>query len=542
LIGLTRLNRVEFYQAALTDAGAARLAAIPTLTNVIVRDMPAIGDDGVLPLLQLPALQALSVNDTKITDRTVKAAATTATLKRLGMMGCDKITDAGLEALLAKTDLELLELGSPYPDAIKLTDAGLLKLSALKNLKKLDLQGLGKRTTYEALRTALPNTTIQWRLTELKTRATKVGGSIRVVLKSGEVVTLGKETPNSGLTDTDIKQIVEVHFPRDANFKGAALAWLLSELTDVEVLNLDDGGVSDRDLPAIEAMTGLKRLSLKGTPVTAAGIERLKKALPNCLIEWEAPAQGAQSQMWRTPEFEAWVKVTQALPAEEQVKAVVAKLVELNPGYDGGYSRSVADNAIDGFQINNAQPVTNLAPLQGFPQLRRLTCFGILDDKAKLSDLSALAGMKLEQLVCNHTQVKDLSPLEGMPLTKLSCPFTPVTDLGPLRNAPLLYLDVHNTGVSDLSPLTGAPLQKAYLTSTGVLDLTPIADPELEEVEIAYCRQFTDLSPLEKCPNLKLVGAENTKVTADAVAKLQAALPACKIRWTDSAKASGPVK
>src|SRR5207253_1902404 len=35
---------------------------------------------------------------------------------------------------------------------------------------------------------------------------------------------------------------------------------------------------------------------------------------------------------------EAWVKSVQALPGKEQIKRVIEKLVELNPGFDGQFT------------------------------------------------------------------------------------------------------------------------------------------------------------------------------------------------------------
>ena len=47
-----------------------------------------------------------------------------------------------------------------------------------------------------------------------------------------------------------------------------------------------------------------------------------------------APTSGKVSTI-NDPAFQAWVKATQALPAEKQVEAVSKKLMELNPGFDG---------------------------------------------------------------------------------------------------------------------------------------------------------------------------------------------------------------
>jgi hypothetical protein len=45
--------------------------------------------------------------------------------------------------------------------------------------------------------------------------------------------------------------------------------------------------VTDAGLAHIEKLTGLTFLDLTGTKVTAAGVDKLQNALPNCRIEWD---------------------------------------------------------------------------------------------------------------------------------------------------------------------------------------------------------------------------------------------------------------
>ena len=54
--------------------------------------------------------------------------------------------------------------------------------------------------------------------------------------------------------------------------------------------------------------------------------------------------------------------------------------------------------------------------------------------RTKVSDLSPLKGMPLEDLDCQGSQVTDLSPLKDLPLTKLQCNFRPERDAEILRS------------------------------------------------------------------------------------------------------------
>jgi Leucine-rich repeat (LRR) protein len=299
LIGLSRLRRVEYYDAVLTDAGMTRLATLPTLETVIARDMD-LNDAGCLPLFELPHLKTLALSNTRITDRMLQAAAQKPTLKNLDVTVCGQLTDAGLAALVTKGDWEKLGIGSPRPRAVRFTDAGLLKLTMLEKLTQLDIQGLGKRSTYEALRRALPHCSIRWRFPELRARLNEIPmgtGYIRVVARAtGKELKISREYPGPpGLVDADIDRIIEINIPDNKNFRGELVGWLLSELTDVEILNLEGTGVKDPELPWIAAMTGLKQVSLCRTEVTAGGIAKLRQSLPNCKIEWDEPS-GATSR------------------------------------------------------------------------------------------------------------------------------------------------------------------------------------------------------------------------------------------------------
>ncbi len=51
-----------------------------------------------------------------------------------------------------------------------------------------------------------------------------------------------------------------------------------------------------------------------------------------------ATASTASPSYIESPALQAWIKQVQALPADEQIKAVSQKLVELNPGFNGKLS------------------------------------------------------------------------------------------------------------------------------------------------------------------------------------------------------------
>ena len=143
------------------------------------------------------------------------------------------------------------------------------------------------------------------------------------------------------------------------------------------------------------------------------------------------------------PAFKQWMKDVAALPAEKQVEAVVKKLQELNPGFDGKVRMAmgkgtpkIENGAVIGFGFCTDN-VTDISPVRALEQLRSLN---LARRQHKLSDLSPLKGMLLALLSCPDTPVSDLSPLAGMPLTNLVLDNTRISDLSPLKGMPLASL------------------------------------------------------------------------------------------------------
>jgi serine/threonine protein kinase/Leucine-rich repeat (LRR) protein len=257
---------------------------------------------------------------------------------------------------------------------------------------------------------------------------------------------------------------------------------------------------------------------------------------------------------------DAWFKQVAALPAAKQVEAVVARLKEGNPGFDGkvvplfdngeaialrlqayhlkDLSALLALPRLQSLQIQGGDttvkaltdlstlkglklkelrlfnmPVSDLSPLKGMP-LTWMNCTGskvfdlsplkdlplltgLFIDSTQLSDLSPLKGMKLTYLHCTGKSITDLSPLKGMPLTKLELTGTQVSDLSPLKGMPLTWLDCHGTRVSDLSSLKGQPLTWLNIDGQPVFDLSPLKGMKLAELHISGT-SVSDLTPLKE--------------------------------------------
>ena len=223
---------------------------------------------------------------------------------------------------------------------------------------------------------------------------------------------------------------------------------------------------------------------------------------------------GPSSLFIHNSAFPQWLKDVQAMPAEKQLEAVARKLIELNPKFDGKMASDHTGTGVPKIEngvVTHLQlftdHVTDLSPVQALAGLKSFACPGSQPGKGRLSDLSPLRGVKLASLDCYNTRVSDLSPLLGMPLTNLNIGNTPVATLTPIAGIALTRLSMNDCRISDLSPLREMPLIHLACAMTDVSDLTP----------------------LEQCRTLSNLVITRTKVTPDAIAALQKALPDCMI-------------
>jgi hypothetical protein len=209
---------------------------------------------------------------------------------------------------------------------------------------------------------------------------------------------------------------------------------------------------------------------------------------------------------------EQWEKSVAALPAEQQVEAVVRRLKERNPGFDGTARPTYENGAVTEFRFFTDE-VEDLSPVRAFPKLRVLDCGGSQPRKGKVSDLTPLRGLRLTAVRCDSSQVRDLSPLRGMPLTYLNCLHTRVADLAPVRDAKLEFCAIQWTEVTDLTPLRGMPLRWLDACGArGIKDLAPLEGLPLHYLNLAET-QVSNLSPLASLKDLRMLVLNATPVS-----------------------------
>jgi serine/threonine protein kinase len=209
---------------------------------------------------------------------------------------------------------------------------------------------------------------------------------------------------------------------------------------------------------------------------------------------------------------ERWEPLVAAMPADKQLQAVVRRLQELNPGFNGELTHTVENGKVTELRLHTDH-VTDLSPLRVLRSLRVLRLPGSPVSKGKLSDLGPLRGLSLNRLEFDHTQVADLEPLRGMPLVLLNCGWTRVADLSPLKGMKLHTLTAQATRVSDLTPLQGMPMgwldlyQAREVTDLGQLKGLPAQFLNLSGLTVS------DISPIADLKSLRWLFLEDTPVS-----------------------------
>lgn len=511
----------------VVDADLANLHGLSKLDVFILTNAPITGE-GLVHLAGLTSLTGINICGTRLTDTGLSAIKTLSSLKGLNI-GATKVTDAGLKHLQPLHKLGELAIG----DA-NITDVGLKHLESLKSLTLLDLRKTKVTAAGVAtLQKALPNCKIDWdggviepqtaSQADPERRAAEwvigKGGSVFLVSQSPEFTELrslptgtfrisrvslarGYHLKSVLITDDDLAQLDNLASLTSVNLGGQIgisddgikrlqstrtlnSLWLtktkishtglsyLKSFSALTLLKLEDTAIGDEGLQHLYELKNLASLDLRKTKVTAAGVAALQKVLPNCKIEWDGIAN-------RSATDDAFIKEVAALPAEQQVARVVAKLKELNPGYDGKEEHKIENGQVTKLTLLNTT-IKDISPVRALVGLKDLGCSGIrlpngAYSRTPLSDLSPLHTLSLTAISFEHSEVADLSPLQGMPLQVLVCADSKVSDLTPLQGMPLKAAYITNTLVEDLSPLKGMTLSTLVCAGTRIKDLSPLKD------------------------------------------------------------------
>jgi PAS domain S-box-containing protein len=370
-----------------------------------------------------------------------------------------------------------------------------------------EIQGLGKGLIFQDITLAEPEKIPLSSREILEAVPTKLRKRFRtrhwVVVAAALSMLLGGLgfTEATGLTD----------------FHGAVIRLFSPEGT--LVIEVDDPGVSVKIDGSDIVITGAgaKEIRLKPGRYTVEGIKDGKIVSKELVtvtnngkqvvrISQEAKVAKAAT------DAAAWERVVAGLSPAEQVKAVGARLKELNPDFDCKVESAIENGAVVGLRFTTDH-VKDISPIHALTRLQKLDMRGSAWFKGSLADLTPLKGMQLWDLnLTDNGAVIDLSALKAMPLKNLNIMQTGVTDLTPLKGMSLQWLMAWGFLGTDLTPLEGMPLKWLNCGGRGQkLDLTPLARLPLEFLCINLT-QVSDLTPLKDVP-LTTLQCSNTPVS-----------------------------
>ncbi|HEX7379088.1 MAG TPA: hypothetical protein VF278_18340, partial [Pirellulales bacterium] len=343
---LANLDILRIRNGAITDDGLARLTAFANLWFLEIIGQLDVTPNGIGQLRALPKLKYLTLNSTGLSD------AHLAELRNMDLEGLEVpnhagITDAGMSHLAGMRNLRDLHV-----QGTQVTGAGLHELRQLPRLFRLFISasqadGLQSLRTLRWLQLTLASSHDLTHLANLpQLRTIWIFGD--VAIEEGDRAELAKKNPlcrlivgntppkaigedhrralaerlqNRGATlasnlpanDRPV-EIVAINLPpqfalddEDRRLLGAldylhrlsapsiaeadrCAAALGETPTLVRDIDLTGSGLTDAGLEHLTRMASLVELDIRETRVTAAGVEALRKALPDCKIHANPPA------------------------------------------------------------------------------------------------------------------------------------------------------------------------------------------------------------------------------------------------------------
>ncbi|MES2793077.1 MAG: hypothetical protein V4719_25925 [Planctomycetota bacterium] len=297
---LPELRELGFYHAGITGASLQDLRPLKKLTSLSVT-WTNIGDTGAQHIGSLTGLTSLRLSLSEITDKGMESLANLKQLNTLDLSS-DSITDKGLEHIQFLKQLSDLDLSSH-----KITDAGLRHLSALTMLTKIRLNcekingpGLKHLTglthlkelsidTADLADDGLQHLSQCKSLTSLRIigarHATDKGLKDLSQLTNLDMLNMS----NSGITAAGLKELQPLINLKSLYLVNCPIADAgvsdLQSLKNLNSLDLDGTQISDAAIPELAKLTDLRSLSLKRTRVTRVGFARIRHLMPECRVD-----------------------------------------------------------------------------------------------------------------------------------------------------------------------------------------------------------------------------------------------------------------
>jgi len=578
LTALTRL-RIEITDAS--DDALRRFRPPPNLKHLELESKHPVTDAGLTSLAGLGRLESLKLwLPVKITGGGLEEFGDLESLKELAIRRVEDATDEGLASLAGLTQVERLRVFSipdvaallrhleRQPNLVELTVTGDLDpraeipkltsgpprlrrlcvptvihgeryaqpwaalVSQLTSLEELDFSGIA----FSNRQMRLLENLVHLKRLRISPNATAAGLKSLSRLGSLEHLFLcGGKYTDAGLKHlgrlTALKTLSITH-SLSASASDAGMA-PLANLTSLETLDLRRAlFVTDGAVEHLGHLSQLKRLNVEPTQITASGIARLRRALPDCLIIDSPP----HSQP--LPDPLANMSLTKPLTLAELTllkKLTNIQELRLNTAQfaDVGLEHLKDLTNVESLELSSSEITdAELVHLKGLTNLRSLQLhFNTRVTDAGLEQLSGLTSLR--NLSLSGTQVTDagLRHLKGLVNLQELRPPKQTTDAGlehlreltSLRELHLSFTQMTDAGLEHLAGLTNLrdlSLSGTQVTSIGLehlRELTNLQELALSDTQVTS----VGLEHLRGLAELRSLGLHNTQVTDAGLVHLQ---------------------
>ncbi len=252
--------------ASLQKLGAKLTETAGVVTQVQVK-CDAFTEADFRTLGSFTTIKDLTISGKTITDDTLALLTGLSELERLSSDGI-QLTDEGYKHFVAFQKLKSLSFFHPAFRSEKFTGSGLSYLKALPKLEKLTFAGsTAGDTAMEAI----------GQLTQLKefrtwhTAQSQAGNGYLLklpltALRIGQRLPNGKDSPVS--------------------FDESTMA-TLAQIKTLESLELTEARLSAKIIPQLKVLPKLTKLRIETVDISAADVEAIKAALPNCTVDFK---------------------------------------------------------------------------------------------------------------------------------------------------------------------------------------------------------------------------------------------------------------
>lgn len=268
--------------ARLNELGAQLTQTDGVVTKVFFKDCSKLGDTEFRLIGQLKELKALTLYGQcrGLTDETLPHLSGLTKLEELGTDGI-QVTDSGLVTLTALANLRSLSFFHPSFGMKGFDGSGFAVLKALPKLERLTIAG----TPFDDKGMAAIAEITQLRdFRTWHTYQTSVGNESLTKLPALKSLWLGQRLRryDGGTNAVSLD---------DSTFD------VLTKLTTLESLTLDEARLSLAALQRLQALPQLKKLELRRIDIPAADIEKLESMLPSVTIEWKPLTEDERTKL-----------------------------------------------------------------------------------------------------------------------------------------------------------------------------------------------------------------------------------------------------